>query len=771
MRRRVVATGVGTVSGVARDAPGFAAALRDGRRGFTRIADPRLARLRATHAALVQGFSPDPSDPEAVRALDRHVHLALAAMREALRAGGLEKAALGPRAGVVLGTCSGGMLSIERHHEALARGEDPIDEALLFSKRYYGAARVLAWAAGAGGPVLTVVTACAAGSGAVAEAANLIRAGLADVVLAGGADAFAPSTLAGFDALKATCEGLCAPFSQNPGLNLGEGAAFLVLEEMGHARDRGAAPLAEILGLGLSGDAYHPTAPDPSTKGQVAAMTAALADAGVPREAVAYVNAHGTGTRSNDPIEVKSIARCLGPRAAEVPVSSTKSMIGHCLGAAGALELAATVLAARAGFVPPTAGFTVAREGCAVDCVPDAGRPWRGRVALSNSFGFGGNNACLAVDVAPEAQGPAFAPRQPAQERAVVTGVGLVSPLGLGALALADPRASGIAPATRFETPVAPFPAGLVPPLDPREVDRRLDLRDMDRCSTYAVLAARAALDRAGIRPRPAAMAEVGLVLGLATGPSEGEERHLAAVFRGAFALESLGAFPYVVPNSVAGNVTRALMMRGYDNVISTGTGAGLAALVTASVAVTQGHASCVLAGASDELSARTASDGCKVGLFGPGSGVVPGEGAVMVLVERASQAGARGASLRAEILGYGLAADPRDPRRATDGSPLARCLGDALDRAGVRADEVRAVAAGLCGSPTDRLEREALASVLGPREVEIVSLADRLGAAEAALPLFNLAFLIETREPGSVVAATALSPEGLAAAVVLRLA
>ncbi|MDD5306568.1 MAG: beta-ketoacyl-[acyl-carrier-protein] synthase family protein [Deltaproteobacteria bacterium] len=771
MRRRVVATGVGTVSGVARDAPGFAAALREGRRGFSRIADPRLARLRATHAALVHDFSPAPSDPETVRALDRHVHLALAALREALRASGLSGFDLGPRAGVVLGTCSGGMLSIERHHEALARGEDPLDDALLFSKRYYGAARVLAWAAGAGGPVLTVVTACAAGSGAVAEAANLIRAGLADVMLAGGADAFAPSTLAGFDALKATCEGACAPFSQNVGLNLGEGAAFLVLEELGHALDRRAEPLAELLGFGLSGDAYHPTAPDPSTKGQVTAMLAALADAGVPREAIAYVNAHGTGTRSNDPIEVKSIARCLGPRAAEVPVSSTKSMLGHCLGGAGALEVAATILAARAGFVPPTAGFTTPREGCNVDCVPDSGRPWRGRIALSNSFGFGGNNACLAIDVAPENRGPAFAQREPAAECAVVTGVGLVSPLGLGAFALADPNARGIAPATRFETPCAPFPAGLVPPLDPREVDRRLDLRDMDRCSTYAALAARAALDCAGVKPRPATMAEVGLILGLATGPSEGEERHLSAVFRGAFNLESLGAFPYVVPNSVAGNVTRALMLRGHNNVLATGAGAGLAALVVATVAVTQGHTSCVLAGASDELSARTVSDGHKVGLFGPGSSVIPGEGAAMLLVERASFAAARGASGRAEILGFGLAADPRDPRRATDGSPLARCLADALDRAEVRADEVRAVATNLSGSPIDRFEREALASVLGPRDVEIVSLADRLGTAEAALPLFSLAFLFETLEPGCTVAATALSPEGLAAAVVLRLA
>ncbi|HUT79454.1 MAG TPA: beta-ketoacyl-[acyl-carrier-protein] synthase family protein, partial [Polyangia bacterium] len=584
MRSRVAITGVGVVCSVARDAPEFREALRAGRRGFVRLGDPRLGRLRATHAGLVEGFGPVNGDPAAVRKLDRHVHLALHAMREAALSAGLPSP-IGDRGGVVLGTCSGGMLSIERHYEALARGEDPIDADLLFSKRYYTAVKVLAWAAGASGPALTVVTACAAGAGAIAEGTDLIRSGLADVVLAGGSDAFAPSTLVGFDALKATCEGICAPFSTPVGLNLGEGAAFLVLEELERARDRGATVLAELLGSGLSNDAHHPTAPDPTARGQLAAMNAALHDAGIDAGRIDYINAHGTGTRANDPAECRAISRLLGERSGQVPVSSTKSMIGHCLGGAGALEASATVLACRAGFLPPTAGFAGPREGCDLDSVPDFGRPFSGRIALSNSFGFAGNNACLVLDLAPDNGPKGSRLPAPADDPVVVTGLGAVTAAGLGVGTPLD-GAGGIAPVERLPVPVEPYPAGLVPDIDPRRVDRRLDLRGFDRCSIYAALAAREAIGAAGIDARPTTLARIGLVLGVASGPGQGEDEHLRATFEGAFELQSLGAFPYVVPNEVAGNVARALMLRGHNTVLATGRGAGLAALASATLAV-----------------------------------------------------------------------------------------------------------------------------------------------------------------------------------------
>ena len=766
-RPRIAITGIGTVCAIGGDAASFTEALRRGERGFSRIDDPRLAGLRATHAALVRGLEPDPAAPDEIRTADRIVHLALRALGESLRSAGLAAEGLGPRGGVVLGTCSGGMLSIERHYEALARGTDPIDAELLFSKRYYTAAKVLAWASGARGPVLTVVTACAAGTGAIAQAADLIRAGLADVVAAGGADAFAPSTLAGFDALKATAEEMCAPFSQPIGLNLGEGAAFLMLERFDRALERGAPILAELLGSGLSNDAYHPTAPDPSARGQLAAMQAALADAGITAAGIDYINAHGTGTRANDPAESRAISRLLGDRAAAVPVSSTKSMIGHCLGGAGALEASAAVLAARAGFLPPTAGFAGRREGCDLDYVPDAGRRFAGRIALSNSFGFAGNNACVVVDAAPETADRIGVTARSEGDVAVVTGCGAITPLGVGTRALLG-GASAVAAIERFAAPAPSFPAGLVPHIDAREVDRRLDLKGMDLCSRYAALAARAALDAAALKPRPRATSEVGLVVGLATGPGQGEAEHLEAVFGGDFVLQHLGAFPYVVPNEVAGNVARALLLRGHSTVIAAGQGAGLAACASAAIAVALGHAEAIVAAAADELTLRSVADGTQVGQFGPRTRVVPGEGGAAFVIEGRRAAAERGAQPLAAVRGVALVTESASPRRGDRAAACLRAAEEALSSAGAAPGEVSALVAGSAGTGAPDDEIRALAGLFGGR-LTPSDLAARIGFAEAALPLIELAAAIDKAAPGEIILAAWASPEGFGSAIALE--
>ena len=733
---------------------------------LTRLTDPRLSGLRARFAGLIEGFAPNPDDPAEVLELDRNVHLALRAFREALAQAGLNEKPLGPRTGVVFGTCSGGMLSIERHYEGLVAGEDRLDEALLFSKRYYTTAKILAWAAGAEGPVTSIVTACAAGSGAIAQAADLIRTGLADVVIAGGADSFSPSTLVGFDALKATATDMCAPFSLPVGLNLGEGAAFLVLERRDLAVRRGAEIRGELLGTGLSNDAYHPTAPDPSARGQLSAMGSALRDAGFGPERIDYVNAHGTGTRANDPAESRAVAKLIGERAAHVPLSSTKSMIGHCLGGAGALEASATLLGARAGVFPPTAGYTEKREGCDLDPVPDPGRPWKGRVALSNSFGFAGNNACLLLDTAPE-EAPLAGPREElGRERPVITGLGLVTSAGLGAARLVDDGAAGL----RAEDLGAPFgeiSVGRVPEIDPREVDRRLDVKGMDRCSTFLALAARSAVGSAGIKPRPRNMEEIGLVVGIATGPGQGEAEHLTAVFESDFQLNRLGAFPYVVPNEVAGNVARTLMLKGHSTVLAGGQGAGLVSLISSSMAVKLGHADILLAGASDELTERSLKDGLALNLWGPNTQVIPGEGAAAMVVEDPEHAAARGAKPLGEILGHAMVTDGSSPRTADRSETLSRLL-RAL-KADANLEEGAVSRIGVCSKGSGFDGADIVAAELG-EQVEQLDLAPRLGLAEASTAAVNLAHLIETGTPGEIVISAWVSPEGLASAVAVKI-
>jgi nodulation protein E len=246
------------------------------------------------------------------------------------------------------------------------------------------------------GPGITVSTACSSANHALGQALWMIRSGLIDRAVAGGGEApFSLGNLLAWNAMRVVSRDTCRPFSADrSGMILGEGAAMLVLEEAGAARARGARVYAELAGCGMSSDAHHIT--QPSADGPQRAMWAALADAGLTAERVGYVNAHGTGTQANDPIEVAAIRGVFGPHAGRLAVSSTKSMHGHALGAAGALEAAATVLAISNGLLPPTANFTGADPECDLDVVPNEARPAAIEAALSNSFAFGGLNAVLA---------------------------------------------------------------------------------------------------------------------------------------------------------------------------------------------------------------------------------------------------------------------------------------------------------------------------------------------------------------------------------------
>jgi nodulation protein E len=246
------------------------------------------------------------------------------------------------------------------------------------------------------GPAFTISTACSSSNHAIGHAFWMVRQGLADLALTGGSEApFSMGLLKAWEALRVVSPDTCRPFAKDRrGMILGEGGAMLVLEPLEAARARGTQIYAEIVGFGMSADAHHIT--QPSVEGPAQAMSAVLADAGAPPDAVGYINAHGTGTPSNDPTEARAIYAVFGPRAAELPVSSTKSMHGHTLGAAGAIEAAATALALRNGILPPTANFTEPDPECELYVVPNVARPAEVEYALSNSFAFGGLNAVLA---------------------------------------------------------------------------------------------------------------------------------------------------------------------------------------------------------------------------------------------------------------------------------------------------------------------------------------------------------------------------------------
>ena len=408
--RRVAVTGIGIVCPLGDDAQGLLEALAAGRSGIARWTGPDHERLANPVAAAVRFDARRHFDAPRARLLDRVSQLALVAAAQAVaQAGPFLEGLDRSRAGVFVGTGMGGSQATDDGYRTLYG--DRSDRLQPFSVLLAMANAPAAWIGlehRLAGPNLTYSTACSSSAVAIGEAARRIARGEADAMIAGGAEApLTFGTLKAWEALRtlapadpADAAASCKPFSRDrAGLVLGEGAAMLVLEERDRAAARGARIRAEIAGYGLATDATHLTRP--SIEGQAAAMRLALEDAGMAPEEIGYVNAHGTGTAANDAVETAAIKRALGAHARSVPVSSTKSMHGHLLGAAGALELAAAILAMESGVVPPTLNLRVPDPECDLDYVAEgARRGVRLGAAMSNSFAFGGTNVSLVARAA-----------------------------------------------------------------------------------------------------------------------------------------------------------------------------------------------------------------------------------------------------------------------------------------------------------------------------------------------------------------------------------
>ncbi|HYD69114.1 beta-ketoacyl-[acyl-carrier-protein] synthase family protein [Azospirillum sp.] len=401
--RKVVVTGLGVVSPIGIGVPAFREALFAGRSGIGPLTAVLTDRLSIRIAAEVRGFTPeDHFDPRRLPLLDRISQFAVVAAREAMAMAGLEFSdALAARTATVLGVGVGGIGTLDdAFHRLYAEQAARLHPFTIPRLMVSAPASHVTMEFGLTGPAFTASSACASAGHALATALMLLRSGMADVVVSGGTDApLTLGTLKGWEAMRIVSPDTCRPFSRDrSGMVVGEGAAVLVLESEEHARARGAEVLAELAGAGMSADARDLTAPD--AEGAARAMRLALDDAGLNLGEVPYVNAHGTATAANDVTEAQAIHAVFGPHARRLMVSSSKSMLGHALGAAGALEAAATVLALRHGVVPPTANFTEPDPACPVDAVPNEARAVPIRAALSNSFAFGGLNAVLAFRTA-----------------------------------------------------------------------------------------------------------------------------------------------------------------------------------------------------------------------------------------------------------------------------------------------------------------------------------------------------------------------------------
>ena len=407
MKNRVVITGMGAVTPIGNDVNSFWNNVMQGTCGIDVIKSFDITDFKCKLAAEIKDFDPTVAiDKREARKMDKYCQYAMVAAEEAMKDSGLDLETIDrERIGVVVGSGIGGLSTIEQEHTKLMeKGPGRVSPFLIPMIISNIAAGNIAIKYGSKGMCTSVVTACATGTNAIGDAFHMIQHGRADIIIAGGAEgSITPLSLAGFaslTALSTSTDPLRAsiPFDkERNGFIMGEGAGIVILESLEHAQKRNAKIYAEMKGYGSTCDAYHITSPSPDGEGAARAMVMALRDGDVKAEEVSYINAHGTSTPYNDKFETIAIKSAFGESAYKIPVSSTKSMTGHLLGAAGAIEAIVCAKALEDGFVPPTIGYKVPDEDCDLDYVPNTGRKQELQYAMSNSLGFGGHNATILL--------------------------------------------------------------------------------------------------------------------------------------------------------------------------------------------------------------------------------------------------------------------------------------------------------------------------------------------------------------------------------------
>ena len=396
--RGVIVTGVGIVCALGKEKETFWHGLSQGKCGLGEVDLFDVSGYRSRMGGQVRNVDfLSGLSPHECRRMGRCDHLGLWAAREALEEAKIMERDISPeRVAVIMGAGAGGVFEAEKYRRQLYEARLHPRPSLLMPFPACNLSDAIGNLYGFSGVRSTIATACSSSATAIGYGADLIRLGKADVVVAGGAESLSELTFSGFNALRSVDRKTCRPFDRNrEGLVLGESGSILVLESEQLAALHGVAGYAEVMGYGISADAYHMTSPDLKGEGAERSMANALGAAGIPPGAVDYINAHGTGTPINDKVETVAIKRLFGERSRSLPVSSVKSALGHCLGAAGAVEAITTILAIYHGVVPPTLNYEEADPDCDLDYVPNEPREVSIGVALSNSFAFGGNNTTL----------------------------------------------------------------------------------------------------------------------------------------------------------------------------------------------------------------------------------------------------------------------------------------------------------------------------------------------------------------------------------------
>lgn len=728
---RAVITGMGVCVPMAGSVQELKAEILAGKKSMIDIDRFDATRFKGRKASVFLASGTELAPPALRPWAERTAGYALAALAEAKSQSGIGwKHYASERIAVVLGTSNSG---IERLEEvAKAASIDDVDRRKLVATSIAHATNVVAARVAARGPRITFSSACASSTAAVGHAMDLIRDDRADLVVVAGVDDVSHGIMAGFNSLGALSATCSAPFSEPIGITLGEGAGVFIVENDALAEERGAKALAEVTGYALSGDAYHATSPDREGRGIEAAVRMALTDADLQPHDIDFVSAHGTGTEANDAAESQAMERLFGR---SVPVSSSKSFLGHTLGASGIIEMIATLAVASEGMIPPTQNFSGLRAGCAdLDYVPNAPRTHPMRRFACNNYAFGGNNASTIIDLEPGSS-PL---REVAPRKVAITGIGAVSALGIGHASFADGFAAGEAFEVQDEDACQP----VARVRDFAFSDPRLKIfgraSPMVRFAIEAAREATAALDD-GQR------AESGLIMGIVNAAQRNMERFLESVSGDTPELASPQHFSMTTMNAIGGQVSIAHGLKSYNTSLA----GSWSAAAYGFTLVNRARQDRVVVAACDEITPRlmefyAAMKGLvrstRAKAFDCHDGINLGEGAAAVTLEALDAARARNADVLAVISAVAEMQDPKLNGGRRDGDGLARAMRFALDRAGLRPADIGAVVAG--GSWTRiarQAEMAALRHVFGSVLPPVHSTVEQTGFLPAAGPLFGI--------------------------------
>lgn len=743
-KNRCVITGLGLICAIGKNVDEAWSAALKGTNGIKETKSVDTERCYAKLAAEVDdGWL-------GAEEMDRATKLCIKAAREALSDAKYDASKENAsRVSVIMGSCVGGGASVEHYYKNGKAASD------ILKMPIGPIANEVAALANAQGVVTNIGNACAAGTISIAYACDLIRAGKCDVAIAGGADSFTSVPYAGFLSLHALAENGCSPFNHCDGITLGEGSGVLIVESYEHAASRGAKIYCEVLGSGVTSDAFHITAPRDDGEGQMNAIRAALKTSGVQEKDIGYINGHGTGTAKNDMAEFLSVHTIFDGKNDDLSVSSTKAMVGHCLGAAGSIEAVFSIKALTENKVPATIGYseedlaTLKERAGKIDFVPNNSKNKKLSAVMSNSFAFGGNNASIVFS---ENSGDVQVESLKGKERIFINGIGLVSSIGNGLENYVN----------KFNADERPCAANLESKIEIPEFDelglKMAFYRKLDKFSQIQAVSGMKAIRDANLEITNKNAVDIGLIVGTAAGPlSTICEFQEIITERGNF-YGSAFKFPHTVYNAAGGYLSICSGIKGYTATITNGAQSGLQSIAYAVEELRQKKSRIILASGNDESSAVMNELYSKLGLladevvssYSGKNGFTLGDGSTSLILETESSLKERGATPYAAVAGYGMAHKNAalDTIQGSEAA-LKEAVIAALKDAGVEAADISAIVGfGNGNASTDNLELSCYKEIFGGRfaSIPLYSVKDITGegrAAGAALSAAHAALLL----------------------------